>query len=61
MQSPLRVCNNVIHGSPSMDGVHKLAVVLLLVYWSSQVPEAQGQGKLGIYRYVPVHVSYCAQ
>ena len=35
-------------GSPSMDGVRKLAVVFSLVYWSSQVPEAHGQGKLGI-------------
>ena len=36
-----------------MDGAQKLAVVFFLVYWSSQVPEAQGQGKLMQYHYVP--------
>ena len=52
MHGDSRVCNKVIHGSPGMDCVHKLAVVFFLVYWSSQVPEAQGQGKLMQYRYV---------
>ena len=52
---PLRVCTNVYHGSPSMDGAQKLAVVFFLVYWTSQGPEAQGQGKLStvVRRYLP--------